>query len=731
MSVTESARQSARAALRAAIECHQAGDGDGGEAKASDAIEAWPEFPDAHHFLGILAIQRGAAEAAEARFRDAVRLDPERAPFHHSLGNVLRARGALGEAAAAYARALELDPDNRDSLRALAWTHRLAGRYDDAARMQERLVALEPQSVEALEALSLIRQDQGRSDEAVEGLREVIARDAGRPAAHLGLGFALEALGRADEAIESYRAGVQLKPDMAHGWHLLGNAYQGQNRLAEAVPCYEKALALDPELACGHYNLGVARRGLRDLAGALAGYRRALELDPAYAEAHNGLAVALKDQGRVEESLEHLERALALKPDYIDAHSNLLFFRHYRAEPDPAAVLGAHRAWAARHVAHVAIRPHDNLPDPDRVLRVGYVSPDLRRHSVAFFVEPLLAAHDRAAVEPVCYADVAQPDGVSARLRELCPAWRDIHGLDDDAAAGLVLEDGIDVLVDLAGHTARHRLRLFAHAPAPVQASWLGYPDTTGLAKVDYRLTDAIADPPGDADRWHSEKLIRMANGFLCYRPPADAPPVAPPPSAATGAVTFGSFNTLAKLSPEMLDAWAAILARLPDARLVIKTEALDELAVRKDLLEALAGRGIAAERVALRGFEEQLADHLDRYREIDIALDSTPYTGTTTTCEALWMGVPVVTLAGVRHVSRVGASLLGRLGLDELVADSLQGYVEIAVALAGDPARLAALRERMRERMRASPLTDEAGFAASVEAAIREMWRAWCEANP
>ena len=730
MSATETARQSARVALRAAIECHRANDTAGAQARARDALEAWPEFPDAHHFLGILAIQDGSEQAAETCFHDAVRLDPGRAPFHHSLGNVLRARDALDEATAAYGRALELDPENRDSLRALVWTHRLAKRYNDAARLQERLVALDPDSVEALETLSLIRQDQGRSDEAVAGLRKVIAKNPDRPAAHLGLGFAFEASGRADEAIESYKAGLALKPDMAHGWHLLGNAYQGQNRLAEAVPCYEKALALDPGLARSQYNLGVARRGLRDLAGAIVGYRRALDLDPDYAEAHNGLAVALKDQGRVEEALEHLERALTLKPDYVDAHSNLLFFRHYRAEPDPTAVLEAHRAWAARHAAGIAVRPHSNSPDPERVLRIGYVSPDLRRHSVAFFVEPLLAAHDRARVEPVCYADVAQPDGVSARLRELCPAWRDIHGLDDTAAAELVREDGIDILIDLAGHTARHRLRLFAHAPAPVQASWLGYPDTTGLAQVGYRLTDAIADPPGEAERWHSEKLVRLTNGFLCYRPPADAPAVVSPPSAGSGTTTFGSFNTLAKLSPELLDAWAAILARRPDSRLVIKTEALNDPAVRRDLLAALARRGISAERITLRGFEDRLADHLGRYREIDIALDSAPYTGTTTTCEALWMGVPVVTLAGARHVGRVGASLLGRLGLGELVAGSLEGYVEIAVGLAGDPERLDSLRNGMRERMGASPLTDEAGFARSVEAAYRGMWRNWCLEN-
>ncbi len=241
----------------------------------------------------------------------------------------------------------------------------------------------------------------------------------------------------------------------------------------------------------------------------------------------------------------------------------------------------------------------------------------------------------------------------------------------------------------------------------------------------------AIADSPGDADYWHSEKLIRPANGFLCYRPPADAPAVAPPPSAESSVVTFGSFNTLAKLSSELLDAWALLLARLPEARLVIKTVALDDPAVHKDLLEALGRRGITAGHVALRGFEEQLADHLDRYREIDIALDSTPYTGTTTTCEALWMGVPVVTLAGARHVGRVGASLLGQLRMDELTANSQEGYVEIAAALAGDPARLAAMRDGMRERMRTSPLTDETGFAASFETALREMWRAWCKTSP
>ncbi len=678
--------------------------------------------------MGILAIQLGATETAEAHFRAALHLDPDRAPFHHSLGNTLRARSALDEAAAAYDCALALDPDNRDSLRTLVWIHRLAKRYDDAARLQERLLELEPGSVEGLEILSLIRQDQGRSEEAVEGLRKVIAEDASRPAAHLGLGFALEALGRAAEAIESYKAGLHIKPDMAHGWHLLGNAYQGDNRLTEAVPCYEKALALDPELPRSHYNLGVARRGLRDLASAVAGYRRALELDPGYAEAHNGLAVALKDQGHVEESLEHLERALALKPDYLDAHSNLLFFRHYRAEPNPEAVLEAHRAWAARNTTNVATRPYGNSRDPERVLRIGYVSPDLRRHSVAFFVEPLLAAHDRTVVEPICYADVAQPDSVTAQLREFCPAWRDIHGLDDGKAADLVREDGVDILVDLAGHTARHRLCLFAHAPAPVQASWLGYPDTTGLAQIGYRLSDAVADPPGDADRWHSEALVRLVNGFLCYRPPADAPDVAPPPSAAGRPITFGSFNTLAKLSPELLDAWTTILARLPNARLVIKTEALDDPAVREGLLEALAGRGVTAERIVLRGFEEQLADHLGRYQEIDIALDSAPYTGTTTSCEALWMGVPVITHAGARHIGRVGASLLDQLDLDELVADSLKTYVEIAVELANDPARLATLRHEMRERMRASPLTDEAGFARTVEAAIRAMWRTWCD---
>lgn len=643
---------------------------------------------------------------------------------------MLRVRGALGDAVAEYRRAIELEPEYQDGMRGLVWTLRLMACYDDAALVQERLVSLEPDSIDSIETLAMIRQDQGRSDEAVAGFRQVIEHDDSRPATHMGLGFALESLGDIEAALESYQTAIRLAPEIAHAWHLLGNCFQGAGRLVEAAAAYEKALERNPDLPKTHYNIGVAHRHLGDLSSALAHYRQALVLDPSYAEAHNGLGVALKDQGRLAESLDHLTRAVELRPHYVDAHSSQLFFRHYGPIDDPSAALAEHRDWAERHAPKPGTVRHTNAPDMGRRLRIGYVSPDLRRHSVAFFIEALLAGHDRSVVEAVGYADVAEPDRVTERLKGLCAGWQDIHGLDDESAATRIREDGIDILVDLAGHTARHRLPLFAHRPAPVQVSYLGYPDTTGLPAIDYRLTDGVADPDGVSDVWHSEKLIRLPHGFLCYRPSEEAPPVAPCPASRDRPVTFGSFNNLAKVGPSVIDAWAAILQELPDARLTIKSEGLSDGEARERISGLFAERNVAPERLDLLAFDDSIADHLARYNKIDVALDSFPYNGTTTTCEALWMGAPVVSFAGEYHVGRVGASLLTQLSLNELIANNSEEYAAFAYRLARNAERRAELRDCLRDRMAASPLTDSKAFARDVESAYREIWRRWCESR-
>jgi predicted O-linked N-acetylglucosamine transferase (SPINDLY family) len=398
----------------------------------------------------------------------------------------------------------------------------------------------------------------------------------------------------------------------------------------------------------------------------------------------------------------------------------------YTSTATPAAIGDAHRAWGASVMAGIPQRivPFANARNLDRRLRIGYVSADFRRHSVAYFIEPVIAAHDRTAVEVTLYADVPRPDRMTERIRAACDRWRSIRRLDDSAAARLIEADGIDILVDLAGHTSGNRLGIFARKPAPVQATWIGYPDITGLPTIDWRLTDGIVDPDTGQDNAPPESLFRLAEGFLCYRPPDEAPLVSPLPSGRDRPITFGSFNALFKISSDSIALWARVLAAVPDSRLLIKAEALGDTETRDSLSQVFAHQGIGVDRLDLMGFVDTVDDHLAIYHRVDIGLDTTPYNGTTTTMEALWMGVPVVALAGDRHASRVGASLLTRAGLADLVAKTPDDYACIAEKLAADRDRLAALRGGLRAQLGKTTLIDAKRFTRSVEDAYRTMWR-------
>jgi protein O-GlcNAc transferase len=423
-------------------------------------------------------------------------------------------------------------------------------------------------------------------------------------------------------------------------------------------------------------------------------------------------------------------KAVSIRPDHARTLSNLLFCLNYDDKLTNAELLAAHREWDERY-GHEVPRPtsYANERAPGRRLKIGYVSPDFRAHSVAYFLEPLLKAHDHQAVEVFCYAEVARADRVTEYLRGFADHWLITVGLSDDELTERIRGDGIDILVDVAGHTADNRLRVFARKPAPVQATWLGYPNTTGLSAIDYRIVDAVTDPPGQADAWASEKLLRLDGGFICYGGLEGAAPPAPPPCLTTGHVTFGSFNNPGKISNATMDAWASLLERLPDARLLLKGKSFTDPTACALYRARLAERGVAAERVELMATVPSAAAHLAVYDRVDVALDPFPHNGTTTTCEALWMGVPVVTLRGDRHAGRVGASLLGQIGLTDLLANSVEEYIEIAAALANDRSRLADLRRSLRPRMEASPLCDSRAFARKMEAAFRSMWHRWCAA--
>lgn len=385
-------------------------------------------------------------------------------------------------------------------------------------------------------------------------------------------------------------------------------------------------------------------------------------------------------------------------------------------------MLKEHLRWPGALPAPITTsRPRADVNSAHR-LKIGYVSSDFRTHSVSYFFEPLLQAHDKDVVEVYCYSGGQRPDATTVRLQALAHAWRDIGAMTDAQAAEQIYADGIDILVDLNGHTAQNRLRVFAHKPAPIQVTYLGYPDTTGLRTMDYRITDAWSDPPGD-EVYYTEKLIRLEGCFLCYRPPDDAPPVATLPALKQGFITFGSFNARAKINEEVITLWSRLLQDIPTSRLLIKNPSLTCSVTRDYLYEQFKTQGITRERVELRGLARSTQDHLATYADIDIALDTFPYNGTTTTCEAMWMGVPVVTLAGDAHIGRVGVSLLHTVGQEDLISRNQDEYLRLARSLAEDRTRLANLRGELRQRMAASPLCDAQAFARKVEASYRDIW--------
>ncbi len=441
--------------------------------------------------------------------------------------------------------------------------------------------------------------------------------------------------------------------------------------------------------------------------------------------AHDNLGLALLRLGRLEEAERSYRRALAIEPAYAEAYEHLIALLNYIPGRGARDIYAEHLEFARRYGRAADPRPYANGKEANRRLRVGYISGDFRDHSVAFFIEPVLEKHNRRAFEVFCYYNFPRGDAVTMRLKALADQWRDVAALDDGALVDLIRADRIDILVDLSGHTAHNRLPALSRKPAPVQATWLGYLNTTGLDAMDYRITDAQASPEGMFDSFHTEALIRLDGSQWCYRPQAGAPAVAPPPSANAGFVTFGAFTNLAKLGQPVIDLWSRVLEKSPGSRLLIVGRGL--AAAGDDLVARFARGGVAAGRISLQEFGP-FQDYLALHGAVDVVLDTFPYTGGTTTCHALWMGVPVVTVVGDTAASRGGASLLNAVGLGELVEQTDQQYVDIASGLASNPGRLSELRSTMRERMAASPLMDEARFTRHLEQAFRTMWRTWCK---
>jgi predicted O-linked N-acetylglucosamine transferase (SPINDLY family) len=651
------------------------------------------DSPDLWLNLGnALMGQERFAEAREVLERAAT-LDPRHWRALLQLATSIERSGDLAAAESRLYEALAVAPEAPEVHCALATLLRRQKAFGEAEAEFRRAIELRPDYAAAWINYAELLQRTSRLEAAAGALEHAVKSAPGMHEAHLNRGSVLMHLGRFDDAVASLQRALELKPDLHGAWITLAAVHLLASRLAES------------EQAC----------------------RRALEISPDDTDVLVNLGSCLQQQGRLREAVEVTRRVVGRRPDFALAWSNLLLNQNYDDAVDVRALFREHQAFG-RNFGPRRDRGYfvDRLPPGSRRLRIGYVSPDFRNHVVAMFFEAVLDAHDRSAFEVICYHSDNRADDVTDRLRASADLWRDIAAMDDDEAETLMLADRLDVVVDLAGHTSGNRLALIGRRVAPVQATWLGYPNTSGLPAMDWRITDARADPPGLADEIHTEKLHRLPEVFLAYRPRSDAPAVTDTPCIANGHVTFGSFNNFAKISDSVIRLWGEILAALPDARLRMKTMSLRDSEVQKALYDRLARLGCDVGRVTLSGPVPGLANHLASLGQVDIALDAYPYHGTTTTCECLWMGVPVVTLAGDRHASRVGVSLLSSVGAHDLISTSPEAYVEKAVALARDRTTLERWRRELRPRMQASPLTDHVRFARHLESAYRQMLEEW-----
>jgi protein O-GlcNAc transferase len=668
------------------------------------------------------------AEAAETSLRILARL-PNHLDSLRLMGLIASQSERDDLAVTYFGKACGLAPKSHELLCYLGEAQRRTGELAPAVAAFRKAILLRPGYTEAHNNLGIALRDGGQMEEALAAFRQAVALDAGHVAARNNLGAALMETGNLDEAVATFLKLLEIDPDDAETLVNLGVTLAKQEKLDAAIIAYRQAIALDPRLTVAYRNLGNSLEKIKRLDEAIATYQQALAIDPNLAEVHNNLGNALKECGRIEEAIAAYRCALAASPDYSDAHSNLLFCLHYSAVHDAAGVLTEHLRWNQLQAARwkSGIPQHTNDRSPERRLRIGYVSPDFRNHPVTWFLLPLLENHDKSQVEVFAYAQARVCDGWTERVMARADHWRSLVDLTDDRAARLIREDGIDILVDLALHSAGNRLLVFARKPAPIQATWLAYAGTSGLETMDYRLSDPFLDPDRADDSVYSETTLRLPQNYWCYQQPEADLATSQLPAVGDGFVTFGCLNNFCKINDGVLNLWARLLEAVPDSRLHLHA---NEGAHRCRVLELMKTRGVDPQRVHFIP-DVPISDYFGQYNHIDIALDPFPYGGGTTTCDALWMGVPVITLRGRTAVGRGGASILSNIGLSELVADSEEDYLRIAAELAGDLPYLTVLRSTMRDRMVRSPLMDGPAFARAMEAAYRQMWRTWCDAKP
>ncbi|MBP2303077.1 tetratricopeptide repeat protein [Azospirillum picis] len=624
--------------------------------------------------------------------------------------------------------AASLAPKDISVLNALGLAHQAVQNHEQACRYFEQVLTLSPGRPETIRNLAHAQVARKDWKKAKALFSQLHSKGSFAQKDWLPYALSLHHLKEHHQAIALLREFLNIEPHNADAWHVLGMCLYDAKGASAAIPAYKTAIQKDKKKFSAYLNLTAVFNKHSNPGAAARTARELLRTEPKYFAIHVNYGLALASLGKSHEAVASFKAVIDSDPGNHPCHSNYVFYSQYLDDISPKALYERHLAWSMRHAEPLrrSWPKHRNTPDPNRRLRIGYVSPDLKGHSCAWFMLDLLAQHDHAAVEVFVYANLEQEDGVTALLKRNVDVWHNVSTLSETACARQIHEDRVDILIDLAGHTARNSLLTFACKPAPVQVTWLGYPGTTGLSAIDYRLSDPWLTPEGTPELF-SEQIYNLPRVSHCFHPPA-APEPSPLPALRNGHITFGSFNTFAKISDTAARLWSSALAQVPTARLLLKSRYISSDEAREAVLDRFRRAGADLSRIDLVNGNERQHDHLQQYGQVDIALDSFPYGGMTTTCEALWMGVPVITMAGERTSARYGTSVLNAVGMGDLVATTPDEFGAIAARLAGDFDRLAHLRANLRARMANSPLCDGAGFARALEAAYRDMWTRWCQ---
>ncbi|MDR5853375.1 tetratricopeptide repeat protein [Caballeronia sp. LZ062] len=727
--------------LCAAIEHHQKNEVEEAQALYRIVLDASPAHADAHHNLGALALQQHDFERAIPHFEAAVGANPDQGHYWASYINALtvsgqtsaawvalemaQQRGMKGPAVDRLIQQLVLSGNAPTpapaALAAPAPVETAVSAPEKKEASAMRMAVPPQQQINRVTTL----YHQGRTAEALEIARQMTERFPNFALGWRAMGSSLHSLGRTFEAIEPFARTVELEPTDVESRKVLADCLRLHNRFADAEAACREVLAQAPEHAEAYRILGMTLQSMGRHEEAEACCRKTVELTRSVV-AYSTLGVMLLDQGRLKEAQIELRRALEIKPDYGIAHENILFCMSHDEDVDANALFAQHVAFGEQCEAPLRAqwKPHANSRHPERKLKVGFVSGDLFHHAISTFIEPIFEhlAHD-AGLEIHVYYSHSINDDVTARLRQNAARWNPVNGLTDVQLADKIRADGIDVLIDLSGHTSRNRLLMFARKPAPIQASWMGYPGTTGLTAMDYYLADSFHVPEHHAQGQFVEKIAYLPANAP-FQPARYAPPVNGLPALHNGYLTFGSFNRINKIQPRAIALWAELLRALPDSRMLLGAMPPDS--GHETLTEWFAREGIARERLDFRT-RSNMPVYLQQHHHVDLCLDTFPYSGGTTTLHAMWMGVPTITLPGRLMASRGSTAALSLAGLGDFVAKDNADFVAKGLAWANDLTGLAQLRASMRERCAESPMLQPAVIAAGLSASLREMWRRWC----